>query len=214
MSTTEHESDPVDGTDPVADEVEPAEPSSDGGGPRRRRPGRAAWVAVPVAAVLVLLILVLATREPATDRVAQSPLLGKPAPAVEGQNLDGGTYDLGDSQGRWVVVNFFATWCQACVKEHPELRAFAAEHAQLGDAEVVSVVFQDDRSTVEEFFEENGGDWPVVLDERTRIGLDYGVTGIPESYLVDPNGIVRVKLIGGVTRGGLNKQLAAAGGGS
>ena len=181
---------------------------------RARRPGRAAWVAVPVAVVLVLLIVVLATREPATDRVAKSERLGKPAPAVSGPTLDGGTFDLGDRQGRWVVVNFFATWCQPCKKEHPELRAFAAEHAEIGDAEVVSVVFQDDPSKVEEFFEENGGDWPVVLDEKTQIGIDYGVSGIPESYLIDPNGIVRVKLIGGVTRAGLDAQLDAAKGGS
>jgi cytochrome c biogenesis protein CcmG/thiol:disulfide interchange protein DsbE len=214
MSTTDHGRAPRDGTDPVSDEADDVESSSDGGGPRRRRPGRAAWVAVPVAAVLVLLILVLATREPATDRVAESERLGKPAPAVSGQTLDGGSYDLGDRQGRWVVVNFFATWCQPCVKEHPELRAFAVEHAELRDAEVVSVVFQDDASTVEDFFEENGGDWPVVLDDKTQIGIDYGVSGIPESYIVDPNGIVRVKLIGGVTRAGLNEQLDRARGGS
>jgi cytochrome c biogenesis protein CcmG/thiol:disulfide interchange protein DsbE len=182
--------------------------------PRPRRRGRAAWAAVPVALVLVGLIVVLATREPATDRVAESTRLGKPAPAVAGETLDGGSYDLGDRQGRWVVVNFFATWCKPCEKEHPELRAFAAEHAEVGDAEVVSVVFQDDPSNVEEFFEENGGDWPVILDDKTQIGIDYGVSGIPESYLIDPNGIVRVKLIGGVTRAGLNAQLDAARGGS
>ena len=203
MSTTDHEPDPVD------------EPSDvDPGRSRPRRPGRAAWVAVPVALVLVLLIVVLATREPATDRVAKSERLGKPAPAVSGETLDGGTYDLGDRQGRWVVVNFFATWCVPCEKEHPELRAFAAEHAELGDAEVVSVVFQDDPSEVREFFEKNGGDWPVVFDEKTQIGIDYGVSGIPESYLIDPNGIVRVKLIGGVTQAGLDEQLAAVKGGS
>jgi cytochrome c biogenesis protein CcmG/thiol:disulfide interchange protein DsbE len=111
-------------------------------------------------------------------------------------------------------VNFFATWCAPCEKEHPELRAFAAEHEEIGDAEVVSVVFDDEKDKVEEFFKEQGGEWPVVFDDQTRIGIDYGVSGIPESYLVDPNGIVRVKLIGGVTRAGLDAQLDAARGGS
>ena len=177
--------------------------------PRRRRPGLAVFAVIPVALVLILLIVVLGTREPATDRVAKSPRVGKPAPAVEGPTLDGGTFDLGDRQGRWVVVNFFATWCVPCVREHPELKAFAAEHADAGDAEVVSVVFQDGAENVEAFFAEQGGEWPVVLDEKTQIGIDYGVSGVPESYLIDPNGIVRVKLIGGVTRDGLDAQLDA-----
>jgi cytochrome c biogenesis protein CcmG/thiol:disulfide interchange protein DsbE len=207
MTDSERERD-----DGGVDPDDPTGPDGDGGERRRRRRGSAVWLVVPVAVVLVLLILALATRDPATDRVAKSPRLGKPAPAVEGETLGGGTYDLGERAGRWVVVNFFATWCVPCVKEHPELRAFAAEHEEIGDAEVVSVVFQDGEPQVERFFEENGGEWPVVFDEGTRIGLDFGVTGVPESYLVDPNGIVRVKLIGGVTRDGLNRQLQEAGG--
>jgi cytochrome c biogenesis protein CcmG/thiol:disulfide interchange protein DsbE len=208
MSMTDSERGPDGDLD---DPIDLDDAGASGGGRRRRR-GSAVWLVVPVAAVLALLILALATRDPATDRVAKSPRLGKPAPAVEGETLGGGTYDLGERAGRWVVVNFFATWCAPCVKEHPELRAFAAEHEERGDAEVVSVVFQDGEAKVERFFERNGGDWPVVFDEGTRIGLDFGVTGVPESYLVDPNGIVRVKLIGGVTRDGLNRQLQEAGG--
>lgn len=188
----------------VTDADEPVEER-----PRRRRPGLAVFAVIPVALVLILLILVLGTREPATDRVAKSPRVGKPAPAVAGPTLDGASFDLGDRQGRWVVVNFFATWCVPCVREHPELKAFANEHAETGDAEVVSVVFQDEAGRVEEFFAEQGGEWPVVFDEGTQIGIDYGVSGVPESYLIDPNGIVRVKLIGGVTREGLNAQLDA-----
>ena len=208
MSTTDPELD----IDPPETDVDDERDEDGGGGSPRRRRGSAAWVAVPVAVILVLLILVLATREPATDRVAKSPRVGKPAPAVDGITLDGSPYDLGTRQGRWVIVNFFATWCAPCKKEHPELRAFATEHEALGDAEVVSVVFQDGEAKVERFFEKNGGDWPVVFDEGTQIGLDFGVTGVPESYLVDPSGIVRVKLIGGVTRDGLNRQLREAGG--
>jgi cytochrome c biogenesis protein CcmG/thiol:disulfide interchange protein DsbE len=211
MSTTDGDrDDPGARPDPIDDGSSVDDDPAGGGTPRRRRRGSAVWIAVPVAVVLVLLILVLATRDPATDRVAKSPRVGKPAPAVAGSTLDGGTYDLGARQGRWVVVNFFATWCVPCVKEHPELRAFATEHEELGDAEVVSVVFQDGEAQVDRFFEKNGGDWPVVFDDGTRIGLDYGVTGVPESYLVDPNGIVRVKLIGGVTRDGLNRFLSEA----
>ncbi|MBN2624113.1 MAG: TlpA family protein disulfide reductase, partial [Acidimicrobiales bacterium] len=87
--------------------------------PGRGRVGLA--VSVVVAVLVVAFVVVLATREPATERRAKSPLIGKVAPALVGETLDGGTFDIDDHQGRWVVVNFFATWCQPCVEEHPEL---------------------------------------------------------------------------------------------
>ena len=172
---------------------------------RRRR--TALFVAVPVAIVIALLIAALATRSPATDRRTSSPLIGEPAPAIVGETLGGDRFDGAEHQGRWVLVNFFASWCVPCRREHPELRAFAAEHAEAGDAEVVSVVFGDEPSDARRFFEENGGDWPVVLDDGGRIALDYGVAGVPESYLVDPLGVVRLKITGGVTRNGLDELL-------
>lgn len=173
--------------------------------PRRRR--TALFVAVPVAVVVGLLIAALATRSPATDRRTASPLIGEPAPAIVGETLEGDRFDAGERQGRWLLVNFFASWCVPCRREHPELREFAAEHAEAGDAEVVSVVFGDEPSDARRFFDENGGDWPVVLDDDGRIALDYGVAGVPESYLVDPLGVVRVKITGGVTRDGLDELL-------
>jgi cytochrome c biogenesis protein CcmG/thiol:disulfide interchange protein DsbE len=107
------------------------------------------------------------------------------------------------------VVNFFATWCVPCQHEHPELVDFARRHSGAGDASVVSVVFQDETAAVRSFFAEKGGDWPVVLDHDGAVALDYGVTGIPESFLVSPNGTVVDKLIGGVDSGGLDALLQA-----
>ena len=190
-------------------DLEPSDSSGDSPPappPRRRR--TALFVAAAVAIVLGLLIVTLATRSPATDRRAFSPLVGKPAPGIVGETLDGGRFDGGERQGRWLVVNFFASWCVPCRVEHPELRAFAEEHAADGDAEVVSVVFGDEPSDARRFFADNGGEWPVVLDDGGRIALDYGVAGVPESYLVDPGGIVRLKITGGVTGAGLNDLLA------
>lgn len=171
---------------------------------------RIALVSATVLAVLLgAFVFVLATSEPSTNRLADSPLLGKVAPP-----LGDDSYDLVDSAGQWVLVNFFATWCTPCRAEHDDLVAFATAHALSGDASVVSVVFSDDDDEVRRFFEENGGDWPVVSDDDGRIATDWGVTGVPESYLISPEGEVRAKIVGGVDAAKLEELLARAKAGS
>lgn len=171
---------------------------------------RSALVAVGVIAVLsVLLITVLATRDPNVDRVTKSPLIGKLAPEVAGQTLDGERFELSDQRGRWVVVNFFATWCIPCLAEHPELAAFASAHEAAGDASVVSVLFDDKPDSARAVFEARGGDWPVVIDDDGKVSVSYGVARVPESFLVAPDGTVVQRLVGGVTAAGLDDLLRA-----
>jgi cytochrome c biogenesis protein CcmG/thiol:disulfide interchange protein DsbE len=174
-------------------------------GPRRRH--TVLIVAIAVAVIALLLFVVLATREPGRNTFADSPLVGGVAPALTGETIEGDEFDLDDQRGRWVVVNFFATWCAPCRQEHPELVSFAERHEAAGDAVVVSVVYDDDAGEVREFFADNGGDWPVVAGDTGAIALDWGVAGVPESYIVDPLGFVRGKVIGGVTSSGLDRAL-------
>ena len=181
----------------------PDEPEVDLG---RGKPART--IAVVLAVVLALLVVLLATRSVVGERETQSPLLGKPAPAIDGTTLDGEAFDLGALRGRWVVVNFFATWCTPCIEEHPELASFQADHAAAGDAALVSVLFDNSADEAAEFFEENGGGWPVVVDDAGRVGVAYGVARVPESFLVSPTGIVVQRLVGGVTAAQLDEIIA------
>ncbi len=174
--------------------------------PARRRV--APWVAGGIGLVLVLFVGVLATREPAQNRLTDSNLLGDVAPPIVGTTLDEDRFDLDRLRGRWVLVNFFATWCAPCRKEHPELVSFSRRHEQAGDAVVVSVAYGDEADDVRAYFDDNGGDWPVLVGDVDGVSLDYGVAGVPESYLVDPAGFVRAKVTGGVTSSGLDGILA------
>ena len=174
--------------------------------PRRRR--TALYSAIAVGLVAALFVTVLATRDAASDRVAPSRLIGRLAPDVSGPDLDGNRYSLASQQGKYAVVNFFATWCVPCVEEHPDLVRFYERHSAAGDATVVSVVYKDERADVRRFFDERGGDWPVVEDEAAKV--DWGVRGVPESFLVAPDGLVLVRIVGGVTEGGLERLLTEA----
>ncbi len=172
--------------------------------PKRRL---APFLAGGVALVLAFVIYVAATAKPAEQRVADSPLLGKAAPAAAGDVVTGPSGSLADLRGKYVVVNFFATWCVPCRQEHPELVRFAARHAARGDATVIQVVYGDRASAVKAFIEKNGGDWPVLDDPKGAIALEWGVRGLPESYLVNPDGVVVAKIIGGASVEGLERLL-------
>lgn len=197
--------------DDVDDAVDHDEVDDDEVAPRRPLPVIVAVLVV--VAVVGGLVLVLATREPAANRIANSPLVGRLAPPIVGSTLDGGTFDLADERGRWVLVNFFAQWCAPCQQEHDDLVAFDERHRRIGDAGVVSVVFDDDVDDVRAFFEERGGTFPVITSDEGDIALDYGVAKVPESYLIDPSGLVVAKIIGGVTEEGLDDLLARFTGG-
>lgn len=149
----------------------------------------ARWVSLGVGAVLLLFVGFLFTRETG-ERSARSELLGELVPPVAGETLAGEAYDIDDHRGEWVVVNFFAHWCGPCRQEHPELVEFADRHDADGEASLVSIAFADTEEDARGFFEELGGDWPVLTQDTGGIGIDFGVTGVPETYLVAPDGTV------------------------
>src|ERR1700761_2497457 len=181
----------------------PADSGDPGGtGPARRRRPWVPYVAGAVGVVVALLIALLAFSPSSGDQPVTSPVVGKDAPPIRAKQTDGKQFTLTDYRGGWVLVNFFATWCAPCKAEQPQLIAWANEHE--GSDFVVSVSFNDEPSKVKKFFSTNGGNWPVIAQGNADIALDYGVIQLPESYLVDPSGVVRAKFNGGVTAAGLD----------
>jgi cytochrome c biogenesis protein CcmG, thiol:disulfide interchange protein DsbE len=165
---------------------------------------------VGVLMVAGALVAVLATSPSSTYTEVQTPLLGKPAPAVSGTTLSGGHFALSSLRGRWVFVNFFASWCPPCQQEEPDLVAFAYQHRKAGDAALVSVVYSDTVSNARAFLAQAGATWPAVVDPGGQIALDYGVRDPPETFLISPGGVVLVHLDGAVTDAGLDYWLGQA----
>lgn len=199
-------SDPIASPD-VAGHESAAAPTS--GGQPRRTARLAPFVVLAVAAVLAALFVVLADADPSRDDSANSPLLGKIAPDAVGELEDGARFDLSRRKGSWVVLNFFASDCVPCQNEHPQLVSFAGQQQRLGadGAELYTVVFDDRRDRVEAFFAEHGGDWPVVYDDDGSLAVAFGVSKVPETWIVDPSGIVRARFISEVTADGLSATL-------
>jgi cytochrome c biogenesis protein CcmG, thiol:disulfide interchange protein DsbE len=174
----------------------------------RRRPV-APFVAIAVALVFAGLFVVLARADPARNQTASTPLLDRPAPEATGTLADGTTFDLSRRKGSWVVVNFFTSTCVPCQREHPELVSFVEQQSTLGvdGAEFYTVVVDDNQGAVEAFFSSEGGDWPIVYDSDGRFAVAFGVAQVPETWIIDPTGIVRGRVISQVTADFLAQQL-------
>ncbi|MFZ5477435.1 MAG: TlpA family protein disulfide reductase [Myxococcota bacterium] len=157
-------------------------------------------------AVVGPLVAVLAAGFGQDPRHFESPLVGKPAPDFALRTLDGEEVDLADLKGRKVVLNFWATWCVPCQQEHPVLLAGAARHP---DTAFYGVVYQDEPGKIRAWLERHGSAYPTLVDEGSKVALAYGVYGVPETYLIDPSGVIRHKFVGPVDAATLNAQLEA-----
>ena len=168
----------------------------------------APFVATIVGVVLGALIIVLVTADPNPSDNAESPLLGNPAPAVVSTTLEDETFELARRKGSWVIFNFFNSTCVPCVNEHPDLVAFAeAEAKSANPAELYTIINDDSDGAVQDFFDANGGDWTKVRDSDAAISVAFGVAKVPETWVIDPNGYVRLRIAGQLTETLLAEQL-------
>ena len=170
------------------------------------------WVLVPI--IVVPLAWLLFTGFGRDPRAVASPLIGQPAPAWTAITLDGETLSAADLVGRPYLVNFWASWCiPACVEEHPIL---ADAHERHGDElAIVGVLYQDAPADAEGFLARYGdAGYRHAIDDGGRIAIDYGVTGPPETFFVDADGIVRDKQFGPLTPELMAERLRSIGVGS
>lgn len=152
--------------------------------------------AIPVA-ILALLLVLLGIGLQLDPREVPSPLIGKPAPAFELPLLEGeATLTPAALAGRPVLVNFFASWCAGCRVEHPLLLELARKEG----VELVGIDYKDDPAAGRQWLQRHGNPYRVVaVDRQGAAGLDWGVYGIPETFVVGADGTILFKQIGPMT---------------
>lgn len=172
---------------------------------RRRRPTRR-LVGIGAVVIVLMLVALLASQLGTDPALVRSPLIGRPAPTFALRTVDGSSVGSFDLAGRPYVVNFWATWCVACRREHPYLMSFYQRWAPSGLG-MVGIVYNDSAAEVRKYRAKMGTAWLDAMDPGGRTALDFGVYGVPETFVVDANGIVVAKLIGEAKPGSLDRIL-------
>ncbi len=127
-----------------------------------------------------------------------SPLIDKPAPEFTLPQLDnpGKTFSPSSMKGEVWLLNVWASWCYACLEEHPVIMGLTTTHS----LPVVGLNYKDIRQEAIAWLERQGNSYRLsVSDTNGRVGIDYGVYGVPETFVIDKNGVIRYKHIGPVT---------------
>ncbi len=166
------------------------------------------WIAVLPLAVLALLAILFATFGLHHDpHVTPAALVGKPLPSHSLPPLaGGGPVDLRSTVQGPTIVNVFASWCAPCIEEAPMLMAMKASGARM-----IGVAYKDEPGRTSAFLERNGNPFVTVLVDRDgAAGLDLGVTGVPETYVVSPQGQVLAKHSGPLERADVESLLKTA----
>ncbi|HMA21226.1 MAG TPA: redoxin domain-containing protein [Gemmatimonadaceae bacterium] len=165
-----------------------------------------ASIALAAATPVIALFAYGFTRDPAT---IPSPLPGHQAPPFtlaviasgEGKlpRSPGDTIRLRDLKGKVVVLNFFASWCLPCREEHAALSE-AARYYEDKPTQFIGVLYNDEPAAGIQWIEEMGGmKYPAVTDVESRTAIDYGLYGVPETFIIDPTGKVAHKELGPIT---------------
>ena len=121
---------------------------------------------------------------------------GLDAPDIAFRDVSGKRYVLAELQGSVVFINFWASWCQPCKEEIPSVQDIYARFRGDRRFRMLTVLYKDDYGKAMEYLKENHYDFPVLTDIDGVTAKAYGVTGVPETYIVDKKGILRERVIG------------------
>lgn len=164
------------------------------------------WQFILPLALFALLLVFLLRGLSLNPREVPSPLIGKPAPEFSLPRLDDPAQRIGraDLLGKVWMLNVWASWCVACREEHPLLVEFARRKV----VPIYGLNYKDQRDAARGWLARFGNPYDAsITDIDGRVGIDYGVYGVPETFVVDKRGVIRFKQIGPVTPDVLREKI-------
>jgi cytochrome c biogenesis protein CcmG/thiol:disulfide interchange protein DsbE len=148
--------------------------------------------------LFVVLAVFLAAGLKLNPRDIPSPFINKPAPSFSAPKLTAPTEKLStqDLKGQVWLFNVWASWCVSCREEHPILNQLAKQKAVV----IVGLNYKDEPDAAKKWLDTLGNPYNVsIMDQDGRIGIDFGVYGVPETFVIDKKGVIRDKYTGPVT---------------
>lgn len=145
--------------------------------------------------IIPLIVAILALSFLACNQKPVGLVIGEPAPDFTLVDLEGKTWTLSDLKGQVVFINFWATWCPPCLQEMPSMQRLFTTLPE--DKFKMLAVLNNDKMSLAQFIAgQNGLTMPILDDSENSVGSQYGLTGLPETFIVDKQGILREKFIG------------------
>lgn len=123
--------------------------------------------------------------------------IGQPAPTFELMDMSGKKWTLEELKGKIVILNFWASWCKECKDEKKAIQAYLNKNGNDKELVFLTVLYKDNPTAVGEFIKASGFTFPVLIDNGV-VSANYGIKGVPETFLIDKKGILRHKIIGPV----------------
>ena len=161
------------------------------------------FIPLLIFAVMVVVFLVGLFSDP---REIPSPFIDKPAPAFELRRLYQPDVMISNTtlKGQVSVVNVFASWCTSCIQEHPLLVKLSAEN----DINLIGLNYKDKDADALNWLRQHGNPYDLIaVDDNGKVGIDWGVYGVPETFVIDRQGIVRFKFTGPLNEEAIRAEL-------
>lgn len=161
-----------------------------------------AWMAAGVIALIVLGLLgygLLASP-------SEPPQVGGPVPDFQITALDGSSMNLGAERGQVVVVNFFASWCDPCRQEAADLQQSWLDYRDRG-VQFFGIAYKDADSKAQAFLDEFGVTYPSAVERNNQTARAYGLTGVPETFVIDQQGLLVRHFLGPITQAQLGQEI-------
>lgn len=150
---------------------------------------------IVLAVILILGVIAAIILSKNVDRPARKASVGLDAPEFELRDTEGKLWRLTDLRGKVVLLNLWASWCDTCKEELPSIQRLIDSEKNNGKLLFVSVLYNDDPSKALAYLKANSFAFPILVD-TSNVSRIYGITGVPETFVIDKKGIIKQHIVG------------------